>query len=218
MIAATAVIWLVTRRGVSWARVLMLVTAAFWLWYAVRMVMVAGLVVSPLFAGALEVLVTRHGEATTRPREGIRREVPILGASVGVILVVLAFVVPHTAAKPGNVPVALDSRLDRLPPGTPVFNAYELGGWITWRHPDLDQYIDGLATPYSIQHAEDFHRAENQMPGWYQVVADSRAPVALVESDSALAGGLKDRGWTSQGTSAGYVLLARPGYHVGQGS
>jgi hypothetical protein len=221
MIVATAVIWLVTRRGASWARVLMLVTAAFWLWYAVRMVIVAGIVVSPLFAGALEVLLTRQGTrqgtSTTRPREGIRREALIVGTWVALTLVVLGFVVPHTASRPGSVPLALDRNLDRLPPGTPVFNAYELGGWITWRHPDLDQYIDGLATPYSTQHAEDFHRAEIQASGWYRVVTDSGAPVALVESDSALARGLEHRGWSREGTSSGYVLLCRPGYRVGVG-
>jgi hypothetical protein len=92
-----------------------------------------------------------------------------------------------------------------------VFNAYELGGWIAWRHPDLEQYIDGLITPYSEQHAEDFHRAEIQAPGWYRIVQDSHAPVALVATDSALAAGLEHQGWTRQGADAGYVLLRRPG-------
>ena len=218
MILATAVIWLVTRRGVSWARVLALLTAVVLVWYAERLVVVAGLVASPLLAGALEVLVSREGRAASRPREGIRREAGILGVWVALTMVVLTFVVPHTADRPDDVPVALDPVLDRLPTGTPVFNAYELGGWITWRHPGLEQYIDGLATPYSTRHADDFQRAESQAPGWFQVVADSRAPVALLESDSALAGGLEDRGWTTQGTGGGYVLLARPGYAVGGGS
>ena len=217
MIAATVVIWVVTRRNVSWSRVLVLLTAAFCLWYAVRLVIVAGIVVSPLLAGALEVLVARDGRSASRPREGVRREAGILGIWVGLTMVVLTFVVPHTADHPDAVPVALDPVLDRLPSGTPVFNAYPLGGWIAWRHPGLEQYIDGLATPYSVQHAEDFHRAEIQAPGWYQVVTDSRAPVALLEGESALAGGLEDRGWTGQGTSAGYVLLARPGYEIAAG-
>lgn len=179
---------------------------------------VAGLVASPLLAGALEVLVSREGRSASRPREGIRREAGILGAWVALTMVVLTFVVPHTADRPDDVPVALDPVLDRLPAGTTVFNAYELGGWITWRHPGLEQYIDGLATPYSTEHADDFQRAESQAPGWYQVVADSRAPVALLESDSALAGGLEERGWTRQGTGGGYVLLARPGYDVARSS
>ena len=68
-------------------------------------------------------------------------------------------------------------RAHRLPAGTPVFNAYELGGWITWRHPDLDQYVDGLITPYSLDHVEGYHRTQVLLPGWYAVVRDSQAPV-----------------------------------------
>ena len=217
MIAATAVVWLVTRRGVTWARVLTLLTAVFLLWYAARLVVVAGLVASPLLTGALEDLVSQGSRASTRPREGIRGEGVVLGAWVALSLVVLAFVVPHTADRPDDVPLALDPALDRLPAGTPVFNAYELGGWLTWRHPGLDQYIDGLATPYSTQHAADYQRAESLAPGWYQVVTDSRAPVALLESDSGLARGLEDKGWRSQGSGTGYVLLARPGYRIASG-
>jgi hypothetical protein len=214
MILATAVVWVVTRRGVTWGRVFVLLSAAFFLWYASRLVIVAGIVASPVLAGALETLVSGQGRSASRPREGVRREAGILGVWVVLSMVVLTFVVPHTADRPDDVPVALDPVLDRLPSGTPVFNAYELGGWITWRHPGLEQYIDGLATPYSTHHADDYQRAEDLAPGWYQVVTDSRAPVALLEGDSALAHGLEDRGWTRQGNSAGYVLLARPGYEV----
>jgi hypothetical protein len=217
MILATAAIWGVTRRGVSWARVLALLSAVVLLWYAERLVVVAGIVASPLLAGALEVLVSGEGRAASRPREGIRREAGVLGVWVALSMVVLAFVVPRTADRPDDVPTAIDPVLDRLPAGTPVFNTYELGGWITWRHPDLEQYIDGLATPYSTQHAADYQRAESRSPGWYQVVTASHAPVALLAADSPLAGGLADRGWTRQGAGAGYVLLARPGYHVGAG-
>jgi hypothetical protein len=133
----------------------------------------------------------------------------VLGLT-GALLVLVAFVVPHTADAPGDVPTALDPQLDRLPSGTPVFNAYELGGWITWRHPDLNQYIDGLITPYSAAHMEGFHRTQVLEPGWYAVVQDSDAPVALLASNSTLAAALQARGWASSGTDAGYVLLHRP--------
>ena len=101
--------------------------------------------------------------------------------------VVLALVAPQTSDRPARVPVGLDAALDRLPAGTPVFNAYELGGWLAWRHPDLEQYIDGLATPYSEAHVQDYVRADAADPGWYGVIASPDARVALVASDSALA-------------------------------
>jgi hypothetical protein len=134
--------------------------------------------------------------------------VGVAGALASVAYV--AVQAPHTADQPGDVPVGLDSRLDRLPAGTPVFNSYTLGGWLAWRHPDLEQYIDGLITPYSLPHVRDYVRADALDPGWYRVVRESQAPVALLGSGSALAGALEKKGWTSEGTSEGYVLLRRP--------
>jgi hypothetical protein len=57
---------------------------------------------------------------------------------------------------------------------------------------------------------EGYHRTQVLLPGWYAVVRDSQAPVALVGADSTLAAALQRRGWTSSGTDAGYVLLHRP--------
>jgi hypothetical protein len=98
-----------------------------------------------------------------------------------------------------------------MPAGTRVFNAYELGGWIAWRHPDLEQYIDGLITPYSEGHAHDYEIAESTSPGWYRVVRASRAAIALFATDSALASALEQKGWSKTDTGDGYALLKAPG-------
>jgi hypothetical protein len=210
MIVVTALIWAVTREGVSWARILLLLSAAFFLWYAVRLVIVAGLVAAPLFANALDILVRRTGGRPDQDAVPFRTELRMIFAWVllGVIGVTVA--APHTSDRPDDVPLVLDPALDRLPAGTPVFNAYELGGWIAWRHPDLHQYIDGLITPYSTAHAENFHRAETLAPGWYRIVRNSGAPVALLATDSALAAALEHKGWQETATGQGYVLLGAP--------
>jgi hypothetical protein len=216
MVALTVVLWAVTRTRVSWVRVLVLASAVFWVWYAERLVTVGAVVAAPMLASALEALLARsRDEAPAEPTRGpTRRELGIMGGIVAAFLVVLAVVVPQTSAEPGQVPLALDADLDRLPAGTPVFNDYVMGAWIAWRHPDLDQYIDGLATPYSAEHYAQFHRAETASPGWYRVVRDSRAPVALVEQDGPLAHGLIGRGWQTVGSDAGFLLLRRPGSGV----
>ena len=217
MIVVTAVVWLATRQGVSWARVLLLATAAFLVWYAARLVVVGGLVAGPLFAGALEVLVARTahdrdvaGGPRTKQCRLSRSELWV-GAIGGLAAIgCVAVAAPHVADSPSDVPLGLDPQLDQLPAGTPVFNDYALGGWISWRHPDLEQYIDGLITPYSVTHVGDYALAEATRPGWYRVVLASKAPVALLESGSRLARALEQKGWTSEGTSVGYVLLQRP--------
>jgi hypothetical protein len=219
MLVATVAIWVRTRRGVSWTQVLLLLTAVFWLWYAVRMVIVAGLVVSPLFATALGVLI--EGAGASRPSSvGVVETTPgvgptwregrILAGWAAAMLVVLACVVPHTSDHPGGVPVRLDAQLDRLPPGTRVFNAFTLGGWIAWRHPDLEQYIDGLADAYTPAHFAGYIDAVGAGPGWQAVVRRSRAHVALLEASSPLTSALEHAGWTSHGHDEGYVLLLAP--------
>ena len=215
MVLATAAICVATRRDLTWSRAFVLISAVFWTWYAGRTVAVAGLVVAPLFAQSLERLV-RQAEGPEQEKspdgaEPLRRaETTILAAGAVLAALVVGFVAPTTSDRPGDVPTGLDSALDRLPAGTRVFNAYELGGWIVWRHPHLEQYIDGLITPYSNEHVRDYAIASRADPGWDDVVESSGAAVALLSEDSALAALLADDGWVEQGNDAGYVLLARP--------
>ncbi len=217
MVGLTAVLWAVTRQGMTWSRGFLLVSAVFWVWYAERLVTVGAVVAAPLLAGALGALLARsQTEPPVVPpdqatRGAGRREIAVLAAIGTSYLVVLGLVVPHTSAQPARVPLALDADLDRLPAGTTVFNDYLMGAWIAWRHPDLNQYIDGLATPYSTEHYAQFHRAETASPGWYRVVQQSGAPVALVETDGPLGTALRRRGWVTVGSDAGYSLMQNPG-------
>jgi hypothetical protein len=222
MIALTLVVWAITRRGVTTYGVLLLLSAVFWAWYAERTVIVSALVSAPVLAGALDALLRparaddradEVADALSRPGRLGRPELLVIGVAAALSLVGLAIAVPHTSRLPGSVPLALDAGLDRQQPGSPVLNDYALGGWIAWRHPDLNQYIDGLATPYSPQHDEDFHTIESQGPGWYRLVEQSGAQVALVESDTTLRRALERRGWRDDGSDAGYVLLLTPQYN-----
>lgn len=208
MAVVTAVLWLVRRGGATWFTGALVLTALFWDWYAIRTIVLGALVTAPVLAGALESLVPA-GEGAPAPGSS-RPERRALVAAAGALLALAAVVVPRSADRPGDVPTALDPQLDRLPPGTAVYNSYTLGGWITWRHPDLDQYIDGLITPYTPEHARRFYEAGMVAPGWYATVRDSGAPVALLDSDSTLAARLERRGWAVEGTDAGFVLLSRP--------
>ena len=208
MIAVTAGVWAATRRGVTWARVLLLVVATVLVWYSARLVAVGALVAGPLFAATLEGFVSRSGSDTEPLPQ--RMEWRAIGTWAVLCALVVAVVAPHVADRPGDVPTGLDAALDRVPSGTGVLNAYELGGWLAWRHPDLEQYVDGLITPYSVAHVQGYDRVVSQDPGWYDVVRGSDVGVALVAQDSALAAGLTARGWVTAATDDGYALLQRP--------
>jgi hypothetical protein len=211
MVVGTAAVCTVTRQRVTWPRLLVLLSALFWTWYAGRTVAVAGLAVAPVFAAALDRLAgIGQDDAHIRdvPIAGSRPEMVGIGAVAVTAMVVVGCLAPVTSDRPGGVPTALDPSLDRLPAGTRVFNAYELGGWIAWRHPDLEQFIDGLITPYSTAHAKDFRTAMSVAPGWSRVLAESGASAALIGSDSALASALEHAGWRETKASHGYVLLS----------
>ena len=119
-------------------------------------------------------------------------------------------VVPFRADQPGGVPLAMDPTLDAMATGTTVLNEYTLGGWLSWRHPQLNRYIDGLADAYPAQHLADDSDLVQLKPGWEQIVADADPDYALLADDDGLAAALEDAGWTREQTDRGWVLLAPP--------
>ena len=187
---------------------LLLVVAAVLVWYGARLVAVGALVAAPLFAATLEGIVSRAGsDAEPLPPRQERRA---LAAWAVLCTLAVAVAAPHVADRPGDVPTALDPGLDRLPAGSGVFNAYELGGWLAWRHPDLEQYVDGLITPYSVAHVEGYDRVVTQAPGWYDVVRDCR-PAGRARRGGLRAGRRPDeRGWVTDGRATATCCSSRP--------
>jgi hypothetical protein len=214
MVVGTCLIWTITRHGATWPRALVLVSALFWIWYAGRTVALGGLVTAPLLAEALSHLVRGAGGGelsdTERP---LRRERLLVGVAAAVAAVTVAVAAPYTADSPGDVPTALDRHLDQFSPGARIFNAYELGGWLAWRHPDLEQYIDGLITPYSPQHAQDYTDVVDLSPGWRRIFERGRFDAVLIRDGSRLALALRREGWRDEGHSEGYVLLGPPAFN-----
>ena len=168
MVLVTALIWVLRPTSASVFRVLLLVSALFWAWYAVRTVTLASIVVVPLLAAALGSLVPEHPVDETKERRG-------LAVAAAALLAVIAAVVPFRADQPGGVPLAMDPTLDAMPAGTTVLNEYTLGGWLSWRHPELNRYIDGLADAYPAQHLADDSDLVQLKPGWEQIVEDADA-------------------------------------------
>jgi hypothetical protein len=211
MVCLTLGVWAVTRRGCTPFLALLVLSSIFWVWYAERTIIIATLAVAPALAAALEAVIRRTTEPIGELGRVGRTEWNVIGATFAVSVVTLAAVAPAVARDPGRIPLSLDSKLDRVPAGSGVITDYVLGGWIAWRHPALNQYIDGLATPYSRDHYLTYFSMENHDPGWYRLVVDSHLTVAVVRRDSILARGLLDRGWIKRGSDRGYVLLTRPG-------
>jgi hypothetical protein len=208
MVLVTALIWLLRPASASVFRVLLLVSALFWAWYAVRTVTLASIVVVPLLAAALDSLVPARAVDESRERRG-------LAVAAVALLAVIAAVVPFRADEPGGVPLAMDPTLDAMPAGTTVLDEYTLGGWLSWRHPQLNRYIDGLADAYPAQHLANDSDLVQLKPGWEQILADADADFALLADGTRLADALEDQGWTRERSDRGWVLLERPAVALG---
>ncbi|MBO0845434.1 MAG: hypothetical protein J2P22_08480 [Nocardioides sp.] len=207
-VVAVAAIWVWRREDVTWFKVVIALSAVFWTWYAVRTVALAGVVMSPVVASALQTVFTASSSAP--PARVPRRERLGLVTGAAAVLTAVALVVPYSAARPGMVPLALDGQLDRLSAGTTVLNDYALGGWLAWRHPDLNRWADGLADAYPVRHLSDTRTVNFVEPGWEGVVRRSGATVALLDERSTLARDLEEDGWRPTGTDRGWVLLDKP--------
>jgi hypothetical protein len=132
-----------------------------------------------------------------------------------VIGLVVAAIVPRTAAHPAGVPTRLDAELDALGESV-VFNSYELGGWLRWRHPELEPVVDGMTEAYSFGHLSTYGVAQAAAPGWREAFDNWSVDAALLSDDSSLTLALVEQeGWVILEQDAGYTLLI-PGETPGE--
>jgi len=202
MVASVVVSWSRSTRRVRWAEVALLLLAAAWILLATRTVALGAVIVSPLVAAALQGALRRDAQMPARA------ELWTLQGIAAAIACVALFVVPTIASEPGNVPSALSRELDALPAGSVVHNDYKLGGWLRWRHPDLEPVVDGMTEAYSVEHLQDYGRVQAVAADWQETFDEWQPAAALVLDRSPLATALvEQRGWVTVVEDDGYVLL-----------
>jgi hypothetical protein len=206
-----ALLWALHRELLSWRRLALLLTSLFWIWYAWRTVALAGLVLSPLLAEAFDAWVRRHSPEAERswgPRP--RLEAGLLAGWTLACAALLVAVVPRVVVLP-RTDSAIDRRLDQLPAGSVVFNYFDIGGWITWRHPDLVPVIDGSITPYSPAYEDEYFRSIHLLdPGWHAFLDRTGAKVVVTLQGSTFVHALEREGWRPRAHYLDYVLLIAP--------
>lgn len=204
MIATVALVWARGRQA-SWTHLILLLVAAGWALLSARTVTLGAAMTAPLLAAALQSLLPEHPPAVGR------RELAALGAGVVACLVVVAILLPGSTGTPANVPNALNASLDRLPPHTVIFNDFLLGGWLLWRHPNLEPVLDGRAEAFPKSQFEGYIKTSQAGAGWQDFLEKTSATFALVKEGSPLATALDERlHWRSLGRDDGYVLLTAP--------
>lgn len=189
-----------------WTHVAILLLGTAWILLAARTVTLGALLLAPLVAQAVQELLRQPRDVSTR------RERAVVAAWAVSCLAVVAVVLPTTADQPAAVPSGLDSHLSTLPPGAVVVNAYELGGWLRWAHPDLEPVVDGMTEAYSIEYLRDYGTVQAVSAGWEDILHRWAPDAALVAEGSPLATALTDRaGWTQVDSDDAYLLLVPTG-------
>jgi hypothetical protein len=182
---------------------LLLLTAAFCA-YSVRTVPVAAVISVPLVAAALQSLV---GRGLLGPR---RERTVVMALGVGA-LVVLTALVPITADRAAAVPSWVNPALSRLPDGTAVQTTDVMGGYLMWRHPELDPVIDGYSDAYTTGHLQQQLDLQNLRRGWDKTLRDSGVRVALLPTKGKLTYALTTfEDWRVLHTSRAVVMLEAP--------
>jgi hypothetical protein len=186
-----------------WSRLLLLFLAAGWIVMSGRSVALGAVMLAPLLGEALQRLLGRSATIA-----GLRERVLIVVSAL-VALAALAVATPHTSDRPMGYPTAMSPRFEAWPQGTVVFNEYDLGGWLVWRHSQLTVVVDGNTPGYSSEHLRQYFGAYMMEPGWYQFIANTRTNFALLNRDSPVANGLRLRGWKELDRHGEHVLLQR---------
>lgn len=205
LVAMVAGYLLIRLRGpaVSWTETLFLLLACAWAVYSARTAPTAAIVLAPLLASALQsVLPTRRRPVTRRERR------TLIGAAAG-LLALLAVVLPSTTVTAAPYP-EIDRALDAVPDGTVVLDEWTEGGYLLWRHPDLDIGMHGYLDTYTLGEIEAGQQLLAAGPGWTALLERSRARYAVLASSTPLVPALEARGWQIAARSGDVVLLHAP--------
>jgi hypothetical protein len=205
LVLMVAIVLVVNLRSgaLDWPALMLLGLSMAWGLYSLRTVIVAGIMLTPLLAIALQRMVPPTGTPG-------RRELSIVAGITAIALVALGV----TAAERADHPVVapwVDARLDDMPAGTKVLDDWSLGHYVMAQHPQVQLVMHGyveMFTPDELDRNIGITRLD---PGWDEKVADLDVDYALVDPDSQLGYALTDvLGWATVEGDDDYVLLVPP--------
>lgn len=205
LVCMIAVVLVVALRGgpLAWPTLALLGLAMAWALFSVRTTIVAGVLLTPLLAMALQRLVPPVARIN-------RRELALV---LGMLLVasVSLWVVVDQRDEPTPSPAWVDDRLDDMSAGTKVLNDWGLGHYTLWRHPQLQLVMHGYVDVFTVEELQRNIDITRVQPGWDDEVADLDVDYALVDPDSALGYALVHQlEWRQVDGDDDYVLLMPP--------
>jgi hypothetical protein len=205
LFAVTVVLLLRRREQVRWFDALLILAAGACAVLSWRTVPVAAMTMAPLAARTIQ---QSWGGRTPAVGRGERRVLVGLAATA---LVALGVVVPHTVGSEPRSPQWVESELGALPQGTKVANAWEWGGYLMWRYPNLDLLMHGYGDTFTIGELQRNDDIESLAPGWDTELRKTDCRLAFLRATSNLAYALQHQDhWIVVRESSAVVLLRAP--------
>lgn len=191
------------RRHLTWTETFLLVFAAMLALYSIRTGTVAAIVVTPLFAQAIQEFVPANSPISRG--EWLALVAPALACCVALAATSAAL------ARGQVVPGWLDSRLTALPSHSRVLNDWDTGTYFLWKHPQLDLVMHGYGdvfTPEELRRNAGIARLD---PGWSEAIDELDVDYALVVDGTPLEYALSEVvGWREVESDSDYALLTPP--------
>ena len=185
------------------------VLCSVWSW---RTVPVSALLLVPTIA-------MLSGRRAPHPAPPDRVERMLVLGGTAVALVVLAVAVPFTSDQPPAQPAWLDPSLSSLPAGTKVVSAWDQGGYLMWRYPQLDVLMHGYGDTFTVDELQSSTDIQELAPGWEDELRRTGSTIAVLRPKSDLGDALvHQEHWTVLHQSASMEELQAPaGWATGSG-
>lgn len=209
MVGALVVCW--ARRGgpVPISELVLVLGLCVFAALAVRNVVPAAILLSPLVVRRLEAADPRQDRVDSRGEA-----VGLVAVAACAVLVALLAVGARFAATdhvPANVPVALAQQLAALPGEHRVVNDYNTGGALVyWAGASTKVAVDGRADRYGGSFLRRYQDMMHMRTGWESTFAELGPDTALLDRELPLHRELVRRGWAVLGVDGPYVLLQAP--------
>jgi hypothetical protein len=139
-----------------------------------------------------------------------RRFAFVAGAVAGLGLMTVTALAALADLRPVAAPDYPVEGVVRIPAGCRLLNEYAVGGYITARrYPDVRVSQDGRNNLYGVEAIAAQTDVLAARGNWLEWIDDNEVNCALVTDRRAIVDELAARGWTTEGTDPGWVLLLR---------
>ncbi|MDF9715930.1 hypothetical protein INN71_16180 [Nocardioides sp. ChNu-153] len=202
------------RRRPSWTTCLLALLALAWALYSARTVPVSAAVLAPVLAHALRRTDPHDPDDPDEPGHGApsRLERAAGGAAVALAVVAVVVLALRTADEPDDDLAWAAPVLEALPAGTVLLDDWGSGGYLMWRHPQLDLVMHGYGDTFTVAELRRNADITDVEPRWDEMVAETGARWALLQEDSSLGYAVeRDLGWERVDAGGDHVLLRHPG-------